>query len=88
MHLDGARIWQCRGYYGKSFAEIGEVFDSVYVSFYKELGAMGGAMLLGPEDIIAVRASACTSSGWAYSRSIWSRARRNRIRSAVSMAPA
>lgn len=53
LHLDGARIWQCRGYYGKTFAEIGELFESVYVSFYKELGAVCGAMLLGPEDFIA-----------------------------------
>jgi threonine aldolase len=53
LHLDGARIWQCRGYYGKSFAEIGDLFDTVYVSFYKELGAMAGAMLLGPEDVMA-----------------------------------
>jgi len=53
LHLDGARIWQCRGYYGKSFEEIGALFDSIYVSFYKELGALCGAMLLGPEDFIA-----------------------------------
>lgn len=52
LHLDGARIWQCRGYYGKSFEDIGALFDSVYVSFYKELGALAGAMLLGPEDFI------------------------------------
>ncbi len=52
LHLDGARIWQCRGFYGKTFAEIGALFDSVYVSFYKELGALCGAMLLGPEDFI------------------------------------
>lgn len=52
LHLDGARIWQCRGYYGKTYAEIGALFDSVYVSFYKELGALCGAMLIGPEDFI------------------------------------
>ncbi len=52
LHLDGARIWQCRGYYGKTYAEIGALFDSIYVSFYKELGALCGAMLLGPEDFI------------------------------------
>ncbi len=28
-------------------------FDSVYVSFYKGIGALAGAMLLGPEDFIA-----------------------------------
>ncbi|MGE3073463.1 MAG: low specificity L-threonine aldolase [Dehalococcoidia bacterium] len=52
LHLDGARIWQCRGYYDKTYADIGALFDSIYVSFYKELGAFSGAMLLGPEDFI------------------------------------
>ncbi len=35
-------------------------------------------------DISAVRASAATSSGCAYSRSIWSRARRSRRSSSMS----
>lgn len=53
MHLDGARIWSCRPFYGKDYAEIASIFDSVYVSFYKDLGGLAGAMLLGPEDFIA-----------------------------------
>jgi len=53
MHLDGARIWQCRGFYGKSFAEIASLFDSVYVSFYKDLGGLCGCMLMGDADFIA-----------------------------------
>lgn len=52
MHLDGARIWQCRGFYGKSFAEIASLFDSVYVSFYKDLGGLCGCMLMGDSDFI------------------------------------
>jgi len=52
LHLDGARIWQCRGFYGKTFAEIGELFDSIYVSFYKDLGGLCGCMLAGPDDFI------------------------------------
>jgi len=52
IHLDGARIWQCRAYYGKSFAEIGALFDSIYVSFYKDLGGMCGCMLIGPDEFI------------------------------------
>jgi threonine aldolase len=52
MHLDGARIWQCRGFYGKSFAEIASLFDSVYVSFYKDLGGLCGSMLMGAADFV------------------------------------
>jgi len=52
MHLDGARLWEAQTYYQKSFADICALFDSVYVSFYKGFGAMGGAMLLGSSDFI------------------------------------
>jgi len=53
IHLDGARIWSCRDAYQRSFAEIGSLFDSIYVSFYKDLGGLAGCMLLGPEDFVA-----------------------------------
>ncbi len=54
LHLDGARLWEARESYGhKSLADICAKFDSVYVSFYKGVGALAGAMLLGPEDFIA-----------------------------------
>jgi threonine aldolase len=54
LHLDGARLWEAREAYApKSFAEICAYFDSVYVSFYKGIGAVAGAMLLGAEDFIA-----------------------------------
>ena len=52
LHLDGARIWQCRPFYQKSYAEIAALFDSVYVSFYKDIGALGGSMLLGSAPFI------------------------------------
>ncbi|MDH5631801.1 MAG: beta-eliminating lyase-related protein [Gammaproteobacteria bacterium] len=52
IHLDGARIWQCQDYYGRSLGEIGELFDSIYVSFYKDIGGMCGSMLLGNESFI------------------------------------
>lgn len=52
LHLDGARIWSCRSYYQKNFAEIGNLFDSIYVSFYKDLGGLCGSMLMGSEDFI------------------------------------
>jgi threonine aldolase len=47
LHLDGARVWQAQVAYGRSFAEIGALFDSIYVSFYKDIGALSGAMLIG-----------------------------------------
>jgi len=53
FHLDGARIWQCRPFYNKEYRQIGDLFDSLYVSFYKDLGGLCGSMLLGPEDFIA-----------------------------------
>jgi len=54
LHLDGARLWEAREAYApRSFAEICAHFDSVYVSFYKGIGGLAGAMLLGPEDFIA-----------------------------------
>ncbi len=52
LHLDGARIWESQPYYGKSFKEIGELFDSIYVSFYKGLNNFNGAMLMGPKKFI------------------------------------
>jgi threonine aldolase len=52
FHLDGARIWQCKPFYNKEYRPIAELFDSLYVSFYKDLGGLCGSMLLGPEDFI------------------------------------
>jgi len=52
MHLDGARIWQCRPFYGKEYREIADLFDSVYVSFYKDVGGLSGAMLMGSTAFI------------------------------------
>lgn len=53
LHMDGARIWSCRPYYGnRSFAKIADGFDSIYVSLYKDIGAIGGALLIGDKDFI------------------------------------
>jgi threonine aldolase len=53
-HMDGARLWEAREHYApSSYADICAQFDSVYVSFYKGIGALAGAMLLGPEDFVA-----------------------------------
>lgn len=50
LHLDGARLWEAAPYYGKSEKEICALFDTVYVSFYKGLGGIAGAMLLCSES--------------------------------------
>ena len=47
LHLDGARLFEVLPYYNKSASEICNLFDSVYVSFYKGLGGIAGAMLAG-----------------------------------------
>ena len=53
MHMDGARLWESAPYYGRNYAEIAALFDSVYVSFYKGIGGIAGAALAGPADFIA-----------------------------------
>lgn len=53
LHLDGARLWESRAYYGKTHAEIVAGFDSVYVSMYKGIGGIAGAVLAGEADFIA-----------------------------------
>ncbi len=47
MHLDGARIWESANFYNLAWASIANLFDSVYVSLYKGLGGMTGALLAG-----------------------------------------
>ncbi|HLO12932.1 MAG TPA: aminotransferase class I/II-fold pyridoxal phosphate-dependent enzyme, partial [Pseudoneobacillus sp.] len=50
LHLDGARLYEILPYYQKSAAEICQLFDSVYVSFYKGIGGIVGAILAGDKD--------------------------------------
>ncbi len=52
-HLDGARLWESAAGYTKPPAEIARLFDTVYVSFYKGLGALPGCCVAGPADLIA-----------------------------------
>jgi threonine aldolase len=53
VHLDGARLWESAPFYARSHAQIAGLFDSVYVSFYKGLGAIAGAMLAGDATFVA-----------------------------------
>ncbi|WP_223066088.1 threonine aldolase family protein [Paenibacillus caui] len=47
LHLDGARLLEVLPYYQKSAAEVCSLFDSVYISFYKGVGGIAGAVLAG-----------------------------------------
>lgn len=52
-HLDGARLWEASVGYQRTPAQVAELFDTVYVSFYKGIGALPGSCVLGPEDDVA-----------------------------------
>lgn len=50
LHLDGARLFEILPYYRKSAAEVCGLFDSVYISFYKGIGGVAGAILAGQPE--------------------------------------
>jgi threonine aldolase len=56
VHLDGARLWEAAPYYAsahrKSLVEVASLFDSIYVSFYKGLGGLGGCCVAGDQELI------------------------------------
>jgi threonine aldolase len=52
LHMDGARLWECRAFYGQSHSAIAQGFDSVYVSTYKGIGGLAGAVLAGDHGFI------------------------------------
>jgi threonine aldolase len=52
-HLDGARLWESAAGYGRPPAQIAAVFDTVYVSFYKGIGALPGCCVAGPAGVAA-----------------------------------
>ena len=52
VHLDGARLWEAAPFYDRSVADISALFDSVYVSFYKGIGGIAGAVLAGSAEHI------------------------------------
>src|SRR4051812_28741549 len=53
VHLDGARLWEASAGYDRSPAEIAALFDTVYVSFYKGIGALPGCCVAGPDAELA-----------------------------------
>jgi threonine aldolase len=52
LHFDGARLWEAAAGYGVSEAELAALADSIYVSYYKGLGGLGGAMVLGAATFV------------------------------------
>lgn len=52
VHLDGARLWEAVPFYGRPIEEIASLFDSVYVSFYKGLGAIAGCCVAGSAEVV------------------------------------
>jgi threonine aldolase len=51
-HLDGARLWESAAGYGVPPARIAALFDSVYVSFYKGVGALAGCCVAGDGALV------------------------------------
>ena len=52
LHMDGARVWQTTVFYQRNLQEIARLFDSLYVSFYKDLNGISGAALLADSWLI------------------------------------
>ncbi|WP_369256467.1 threonine aldolase family protein [Geodermatophilus amargosae] len=52
-HLDGARLWEAAAGYELPPSDVAAPFDTVYVSFYKGIGALAGCALAGPADVVA-----------------------------------
>lgn len=52
VHMDGARLWESAAGYGKAPGEVADLFDTVYVSFYKAVGALPGCCVAGPAEVI------------------------------------
>nr|WP_267869677.1 beta-eliminating lyase-related protein [Massilia agrisoli] len=53
LHMDGARLWEAAAGYNRPAQEIAAGFDSCYVSLYKGIGGLGGAMLAGSASFVA-----------------------------------
>jgi threonine aldolase len=53
VHMDGARLWEAQTFYRRPLAEIAGLFDTVYVSLYKGLAGLRGALLAGDRVTVA-----------------------------------
>ena len=52
LHLDAARLLEVCPFYERDAAALAGMFDTVYLSCYKGLGGLGGAILAGSEETI------------------------------------
>lgn len=52
FHMDGARLWEASAAYEQPLSVVCALFDSVFVSFYKGLGAISGSMLLSTKPAV------------------------------------
>lgn len=50
MHLDGARLFNASGHSGITPASYARLFDTVYISMYKDFNAASGAILAGTKE--------------------------------------
>lgn len=63
LHIDGARVWECAAAYGSPVRDIVAGADSVYISLYKGIGGLGGAMLAGSRTFVALAAESFRRQG-------------------------
>jgi threonine aldolase len=63
LHMDGARLWEAAAGYGRTPQEIAAGFDSCYVSLYKGVGGLGGAILAGSHSFVRRVAEAFKRQG-------------------------
>ncbi|WP_149038065.1 low specificity L-threonine aldolase [Kitasatospora sp. MBT63] len=52
VHFDGARLFECTTHFGRPVEEIAALADTVYVSLYKSLGGLSGAVVAGPHPLV------------------------------------
>ena len=52
LHIDGARAWGAAVAYDIPLAELASLADSLYLSFYKELGGLAGCILGGSREFV------------------------------------
>jgi threonine aldolase len=52
VHFDGARLFECTTHFERPLQEIASLADTVYVSLYKSLDGLSGAVVAGPSSLI------------------------------------
>jgi threonine aldolase len=63
LHIDGARLFEAAAAFGRPVAAIAAGADSCYVSLYKGIGGLGGAMLAGSRSFVARAAESFRRQG-------------------------